>query len=504
MKKPTLSPVQDLIRRLTPGALFLLFLTGSLIFWAQQLAGLFRMAEVGYGDSYILYDVLHFHRTGVIYRDLSQPPYLPAQYSPLVYMIYSFPARSPSENPFFGPRLIALGGFLLCVVVVVSMVRVLIPVRGVWLWGALLATSINTMALWPLQLRGDFFGIFFSLLAIRLLLSRSRYAVLLAGLCSGLALQFKITFVASLIAGCLWLAARKRWRALPIFLVAAAITSAGLHLLFWLREPRMIAQMLTLRVPIRDISGCLKQLMLALTEPVAFLSLAAIPAVLLRPGPRWKLLLLFVLTSLAFAALTDVQAGGNINYFFEALFAMTVLAVWGALRLCAWSRRNEGLALFLTGLTLFYFVWGTGRDIYGSAPESVPRQCSRKTTNSVMSRPCCGGSISFRRSHEWLCSIRSRRSWSLLCCPICSEWADSTRRPFSKEFARKNSISSSPPTLPVLGEACPGWRPISSAPSLPHTSHTAQCSTACCTYHVIALWIPCRVPAGAKPAAFQR
>ena len=252
------------------------------------------------------------------------------------------------------------------------MVRVLIPVRGVWLWGALLATSINTMALWPLQLRGDFFGIFFSLLAIRLLLSRSRYAVLLAGLCSGLAFQFKITFVASLIAGCLWLAARKRWRALPIFLVAAAITSAGLYLLFWLREPRMIAQMLTLRVPIRDISGCLKQLMLALTEPVAFLSLAAIPAVLLRPGPRWKLLLLFVLTSLAFAALTDVQAGGNINYFFEALFAMTVLAVWGALRLCAWSRRNEGLALFLTGLTLFYFVWGTGRDIYGSRSRISP------------------------------------------------------------------------------------------------------------------------------------
>src|SRR5262249_43156147 len=199
------------IRDVAAGALFLFLVTGSLFLLVQQLAGLYRMTEGAYGDSYILYDVLHFHRTGVIYRDLSQPPYLPAQYSPLVYMTYSFPARPASGNPFFGPRLVALGAFLLCVTVVVSIVRVLIPVRGAWLWGVLLATSTKSMAPWPLQLRGDFLGIFFSLLAVRLLLSRSRYAVLLAGLCSGLALQFKITLVASLIAGCFWLAVRKRW-----------------------------------------------------------------------------------------------------------------------------------------------------------------------------------------------------------------------------------------------------------------------------------------------------
>src|SRR5215467_12078279 len=127
----------------TAGALFLFFLTGSLFLLVQQLAGLFRMGEAGYGDSYILYDVLRFHRTGVIYHDLSQPPYLPAQYSPLVYMVYSFPARPASGNPFFGPRLVALGAFLLCVAVVVSTVRALIPVRGVWLWGVLLATSMK-------------------------------------------------------------------------------------------------------------------------------------------------------------------------------------------------------------------------------------------------------------------------------------------------------------------------------------------------------------------------
>jgi hypothetical protein len=330
------------------------------------------MMETGYGDSYVLYDVLNFQRTGVIYRDLSKPPYLPAQYSPLVYMIYSLPARPASGNLFLGPRLVALGAFLLCVAVVISIVRVLIPIRGVWLWGALLATSVTCMAPWPLQLRGDFLGIVFSLLAIRLLLSRFRYSALFAGLCSGLALQFKITLIASLIAGCLWLAARKQWRALSSFLAAAALTSAGVYFLFWLREPRMIAQMLALRVPIRDTLGDLRLLLRAASEPAALLALAALPAVLVHRRPRWMLLLLFVFTSLVFSALADLQAGGNVNYFFEALLAIIPLAAWGATRLCSWSQWNAARALILTGLCLTYVLL-LGKEIEKSYFRVKPR-----------------------------------------------------------------------------------------------------------------------------------
>lgn len=71
-------------RHITPGALLLLFLTGCVYLAAIQLAHLFLLDETGYGDSYVLYDVQHFAKTGVIYRDLSQPPYLPALYSPTV------------------------------------------------------------------------------------------------------------------------------------------------------------------------------------------------------------------------------------------------------------------------------------------------------------------------------------------------------------------------------------------------------------------------------------
>jgi len=165
----------------------LLFLTGGFYVISLQLHYLPLLDEAGYGDSYIIYDVQHFDRTGVTYRDLSQPPYLPAQYSPLVYRLYALPSRLTFENIFLGPRLMALAAFSLCIAMVLSIVRALIPVRAAWWWGLLMATSITSLESWPVQLRGDFPGIFFGLSAIRLLLVRSRNAVLAAGLCAGLA-----------------------------------------------------------------------------------------------------------------------------------------------------------------------------------------------------------------------------------------------------------------------------------------------------------------------------
>jgi hypothetical protein len=53
--------------------------------------------------------------------------------------------------------------------------------------------------------------------------------------------------------------------------------------------------------------------------------------------------------------MADIQAGGNVNYFFEGLFALVPFAALGCFRLLAWSRKNLGLALFMTGLILVHF-----------------------------------------------------------------------------------------------------------------------------------------------------
>jgi hypothetical protein len=347
---------RSLAFNLAAASLFLFLLISSLFLLAEQMSGLFRLSEVGYGDSYILYDVAHFQRTGEIYRDLSRPPYLPAQYSPLVYMLYALPKWNAAANPFFGPRLLAIGVFLSCVGLVVSLTRKLIPVRFAWLWGLLLATSIMLMAPWILQLRGDFPAILCGLAAMRLLLARPRYAVLLAGLCAGLALQFKLLYFAPLLAGSSWLLLQRRYRQCATFVAACVVTSAGLYFFFWAREPRMLSQMLAVSPGIRSLNGWTRLISLALETPLVLLTLPAVALLVSQASQRWKLLVLYALASFSIAALATLQAGANVNYYFEGLFALVPVAVFGVLKVLGWSRNNIGLALFMSGLILLQFL----------------------------------------------------------------------------------------------------------------------------------------------------
>jgi hypothetical protein len=339
------------------GALAVFFLTKFLLWVHFQAFALFLLDEEGYGDSYVLYDVWHFQNTGVIYPDLSQPPYLPAQYSPLVYILYALPGRIIQfENPFLGPRFIALAAFISCIVVVVSIVRTLIPARSAWFWGLLLTTSSFIMQDWILQLRGDMQGAFFDLLALRLLLGRFRHNVLLAGLCAGFAAQFKITFMTALAAGFIWLLFRKRWRELVGFTAAGALTSAGLYLLFWAWQPRMLSQILALSPAIKDVRGCIEIISQVVKEPVVLFALLGFPPMLSRSRPRWGLLFVFVLVSSVVASMADIQAGGNVNYFFETLFALTPAAVLGVYRLTHWPQRDIRVAVFVPALVLIYLL----------------------------------------------------------------------------------------------------------------------------------------------------
>src|SRR5215470_19983326 len=166
----------------------------------------------------------------------------------------------------------------------------IIPLRSTWLWGVLLGSSITCMIFWILQLRSEFLGILFELLTVRLLLRRSRWAALTAGVCAGLALQFKITMIAALAAGILWLFLKRNWRLLLLFVLAGVATSGGLYFFFSLREPRMIEQMTTFRTIIPEYRELINHIARVLKEPVPLLALAALPVIAwypLRPWRRW-------------------------------------------------------------------------------------------------------------------------------------------------------------------------------------------------------------------------
>ena len=246
-----------ILSRTVAGVLVVWSLAG-LVLLGLHASTLFSLDEAGFGDSYILYDVLHFQRTGVIYRDLAVPPYLPAQYSPMVYVLYSLPGRfAVSENPFVGPRIAALTSFALCAVVVVSIARTLLP--RLWGWAALLTGSIASMWPWMLQLRGDFPGN---------LPQSARDSAPPVAITDGAALLRASVPAWRRISKSSWL---RRWRQgrcgcsrsagggmRPHSQCWASSSSVGLYLFLHAREPRMLSQIFALSPGIVDVSGLLE------------------------------------------------------------------------------------------------------------------------------------------------------------------------------------------------------------------------------------------------------
>lgn len=364
--------IRKITGRIATAAVVVCLLTSLLFTAIAQLSSLFSLSEIGYGDSYVLYDVLHFEKSGVVYRDLSMPPYLPALYSPLLYITYSIPGRIAGfANPFLGPRLVALTAFLLCISMTVWIARSLITERSTWWWALLLAGSISAMRDWVLQLRGDFLGVLFGLLAIRLLFRESRWAAFVAGLCAGFAMQFKITYVAALAAGSLWLLVRRQWKDAGSYMAGGALSSAGLYLLLWAREHRMLQQMMALSPGIAEFRGWVRLVYHVTNEPLILLAALAISPAVVRAGSRWGLLILFAMVSFAVAALTDLQVGGNINYFYEGLFAAVPAAVVGVRRLTRWAGQRVGAGVFVTALFAFYFWPPPAAGLYRSVRSAV-------------------------------------------------------------------------------------------------------------------------------------
>jgi hypothetical protein len=310
-------------------------------------------AEAGYGDSYVMYDVQHFARTGQIYRDSRTPPYLPTQYSPLVYTVLSVPERLAADHAsLIATRALVLAAFLGCVGLAVSITSRLVPVPAAGWWALAVAASIATFWNWAIQIRADFLGVFCSLLVVRALLSHRRGAVILAGIAAGLAVQFKLTFVAAGLAGMIWLAAGREWRRLLVFTSLAAAASVGVYAAWAAREPRMLSQILALSPGVAEHAGAMQLMHIVLSQPAPVLALVGAATLLPRMPRAWGLLVTLCVLAFGVGALTSMQAGANQNYYFEYLFASIPLAVRGILRFDRLPARRALVAVALLVLAM--------------------------------------------------------------------------------------------------------------------------------------------------------
>jgi hypothetical protein len=340
-------------RRLAYYVILIFCAISALRLTIEEAAGLFSLSERGYGDSYVFYTVQQYLKTGQIYPDLHSHDKLPSLYSPLLYITFSAPLRVGGwENSYVGPRLMVLASFLACLGLIASITRKLIDCRAAAPVSVLLACSFGVLQGWPLQLRGDFPSICFALLAIRLLLEDRPWSYALAGAAAGFALQFKLTYVAAGTAGFLWLTYQRKWKSLIAFTMAAALTSLGFYAFMLVREPNMFDHLLVLRSTVPDYSGARSLLSHFSKEPILLLGVTMVPVLVFRRWFQWSPMALYFLMSFAFSAFLSIQAGSNINYFFESLFAITPFAAAGVF----WLReRISGLSSVFVALLIGSF-----------------------------------------------------------------------------------------------------------------------------------------------------
>jgi len=319
------------------------------------VAQIASLGEAGYPDGYVLYDIEHFLRTGLVYRDLASPPYTPSMYGPLMYRLLAVPERFYSfQNPLMGPRLVVLLSFLASVGLSASIARTLTGSRLGGAWGGLLALSFVSMGGWVLLLRGDFLAILCGLAAVRLLLSGRTPTLVLAGGMAGTAPLFKQTYVSVLIAGSVWLLLQRRSRGLVLFAGTGAATAALGYLLFALLEPHMLDNFQALQPVLPHYRGVIRLGVSSAAEPVFLFAVATALITGRAMTNQLALVALCTAVSGALATVSAVHVGANVNYYFEMLLLSAPVAAWGLMR---YARRDTGQSLFhattLSGLLIF-------------------------------------------------------------------------------------------------------------------------------------------------------
>jgi hypothetical protein len=320
--------------------------------------GLAAYRDSGYPDSSDLLRIGEVIRTGHFYPDGNRPPYMVSLYGPMTYLVLGIPYRlalAAGLAPQVLVRLGVLSAVSLCVWLVYLISRRLYDSRGIAWICALFAVSALPLAQWTTQIRGDFLGLAASLASIYWLLRKNdRPHTLGAAICAGLAPLFKQTFLAVPMAAFSWLLFRRRYKDAAVWAsTVASIVGLGYAIVLW-REPLMLKTTAALGHPVLEYSRAFAIFMDALGQPVTpFAAIGAFIALQQRAYDR-LLMLFYCVAAWLMAILVIPQAGGTINYFWESLFASSVLAGSGLYEL---QRKANRTPVLVRAMVFVLLLW---------------------------------------------------------------------------------------------------------------------------------------------------
>jgi hypothetical protein len=320
--------------------------------------GLASYRDAGYPDSSDLLRIREVIQTGHFYPDGDRPPFMVSLYGPLTYLVLGVPyrlAHAAGITPQFLVRLGVFSAVCLCVWLVYLISRRLYGSRAIAWFSVLFALSALPLAQWTTQIRGDFLGLTMSLLSVYWILRKNGPSQTLgAAILAGLAPLFKQTFLAVPVGVFSWLLYRRQYKKAASWAVAVGLTvGIGYAFVLW-REPLMLKTTAALGHPVLEYSRALAIFMDALCQPVTpFAAMGALFALQQRAYDR-LLLLFYCGAAWLMAILIIPQAGGAINYFWESLFASSVLAGSGLYEL---QRKANRTPILVKAMLFVLLLW---------------------------------------------------------------------------------------------------------------------------------------------------
>jgi len=330
-RMPPAGPATGMARSAIAVVVWTVLVTGLLSTCLGTALGLVQFRDVGYPDSAALLRIADAAHGHALYPPLGQPPYLATLYGPLFYFLLAIPfrlAEAVGANPAVAVRAVIAGAFCGCLGLISLLSWRLSGSRRVALVSALVAGAIVPIGGWTTQIRADFPALLPALAAICLWLPGSGGAPRrgAAALAVGLALLIKQTFVAAPIAIVCWLLYRRRYLEAGRWAASVmAIVGVGYGITWW-REPLMLSHVRAVGQPLLDYRGALRITIIAVSQFAVPFAIVRLLAMRSAPDRRVALPLAYCAVAWLIALCTIPQVGGNVNYFWEPLFASAVLA----------------------------------------------------------------------------------------------------------------------------------------------------------------------------------
>jgi hypothetical protein len=339
-RAPLAANIEGTLASLLPldRCLLVLFLACAAAIAVQSLRTIGTTSDTSYPESAIVQTALWAKQTGHLYPALNAPPYTPAPYGPLFYLMIAAGAKIAGGYPYSTRvllRVVVFACYLLvgCTGYRLARDTVDAPRRLAFLAAAVIWAAPFVL-FWNVTVRPDFPALLASFVAVWIVARRERLtlrAMLLAGLCCAAAVLIKQSLVAAPLAIALWLIARRAWQHLAAFVLVAAAAVAGVVGYLLLAGEPVLAEMSVIRHSPMAIGAGLYSFAVTLSLGLAVVITAAGIAGFLWAGRAadWRLglLALYWLIASLVALATLAQIGSNANYLVEEWSIAAVLSI---------------------------------------------------------------------------------------------------------------------------------------------------------------------------------